>query len=163
MSQTNHASAPDRLWGGGYEEATHPLMQRMNASVGYDQRLAVEDLIGSAAHATMLRDQGILSTQEHAELIAGMRQILGEVEAGQFAWQMAREEVHMNTEATLRDRIGATAGRLHTARSRNDQVALDERLWLRRKLAALACTRACCNSSRLRRSVPVCCRWYMTW
>lgn len=132
------APAPDRLWGGGYEEATHPLMQRMNASVAYDQRLAVDDLIGSVAHATMLRDQGILTTQDHDALLAGMRQILGEVEAGQFAWSMAREDVHMNIEATLRDRIGDPAGRLHTARSRNDQVALDERLWLRRKLATIA-------------------------
>jgi argininosuccinate lyase len=138
MSQTSPSNAPDRLWGGGYEEATHPLMQRMNASVAYDQRLAVDDLIGSAAHATMLRDQGILSAQEHTDLIGGMRQILGEVEAGKFNWLMEREDVHMNIEATLRDRIGAAAGRLHTARSRNDQVALDERLWLRRKLATIA-------------------------
>jgi argininosuccinate lyase len=127
----------DRLWGGGYEEATHPLVARMNASVGYDQALARDDILGSVAHATMLRDQKILSHDEHVAIVRGLRGILADVEAGQFDWRMEREDVHMNVEATLRDRIGAPAGRLHTARSRNDQVALDERLWLRRKLAEI--------------------------
>lgn len=125
----------DRLWGGGYEEATHPLVARMNASVGYDQAMAREDILGSVAHATMLRDQGILTADEHVQIVRGLRGILADIEAGTFTWRMEREDVHMNVEAELRDRIGAAAGRLHTARSRNDQVALDERLWLRRKLA----------------------------
>ncbi len=127
----------DRLWGGGYEEATHPLVQAMNASVSFDQVLAREDIVGSVAHATMLRDQGLLTEPEHAAILTGLRQILTEVEAGTFVWTDAREDVHMNVEASLRDRIGAPAGRLHTARSRNDQVALDEKLWLRRKLATI--------------------------
>ncbi len=127
----------DRLWGGGYEEATHPLVARMNASVSYDQVMAREDILGSVAHATMLRDQKILTHDEHVAIVRGLRGILADVEAGQFDWRMEREDVHMNVEATLRDRIGAPAGRLHTARSRNDQVALDERLWLRGKLGAI--------------------------
>jgi argininosuccinate lyase len=132
-------SAPsDRLWGGGYEEATHPLVQQLNASIGFDQLLAVDDLVGSTAHATMLHGVGILSADEYQQILLGLRQILAEVEAGGFAWSVAREDVHMNIEATLRDRIGPAAGRLHTARSRNDQVALDERLWLRRTLAGIA-------------------------
>ncbi|MCO4760986.1 MAG: argininosuccinate lyase [Myxococcales bacterium] len=128
----------DRLWGGGYEEATHPLVQRMNASVSYDQRMAREDIIGSVAHATMLRDQGIMSADDHAAILSGLRAILADISAGTFEWSEAREDVHMNIEASLRDRIGAPAGRLHTARSRNDQVALDERLWLRRRLLGIA-------------------------
>ncbi len=128
----------DRLWGGGYEEATHPLVQRMNASVSYDQRMAREDIVGSVAHATMLRDQGLIEPSDHVAILGGLAAILKEIEAGTFEWVEAREDVHMNIEAALRDRIGAPAGRLHTARSRNDQVALDERLWLRRRLLGLA-------------------------
>ena len=127
----------DRLWGGGYTEATHPLVQRMNASVTYDQAMAREDILGSVAHATMLRDQHILRPEEHTAIVRGLRTILDEIETGHFDWQIEREDVHMNVEAALRDRIGALAGRLHTARSRNDQCALDERLWLRRKLAEI--------------------------
>jgi argininosuccinate lyase len=132
----------DRLWGGGYSEATHPLVQAMNASVSFDQALAREDLIGSTAHATMLRDQGLLSEDDYLAILAGLRQLLAEVESGGFVWSEAREDVHMNLEATLRDRIGAPAGRLHTARSRNDQVALDERLWLRRRVAEIGASLA---------------------
>jgi len=137
MSETAKPSTADRLWGGGYEEATHPLVQAMNASVAFDSRMAREDVIGSAAHAVMLCEQGLLTRHEHAAILAGLQQILAEIEAGTFVWSTAREDVHMNIEATLRDRIGAPAARLHTARSRNDQVALDERLWLRAKLSQL--------------------------
>ncbi|MBM4343316.1 MAG: argininosuccinate lyase [Deltaproteobacteria bacterium] len=130
--------APDRLWGGGYAEATHPLVQKLNASVGYDQALAYDDIVGSIAHATMLRDQGILPAADHAAIVAGLRTVWADIQAGRFGWSVAREDVHMNIEAALRDRIGEPAGRLHTARSRNDQVAVDERLWLRRTLAQMA-------------------------
>lgn len=132
------ATKGDRLWGGGYSQQTHPLVQRMNASVTFDRELARDDIIGSVAHATMLLKVGILSATEHTAIIDGLRAILADIEAGTFAWSEAREDVHMNIEAALRDRIGAPAGRLHTARSRNDQVALDERLWLRRTLANIA-------------------------
>jgi len=130
-------TASDRLWGGGYEEATHPLVQAMNASIGFDQVLWREDIVGSVAHATMLRDQGLLTAADHSAILEGLRAIWHEIDGGRFVWSVAREDVHMNIEAALRDRIGAPAGRLHTARSRNDQVALDERLWLRRTLATL--------------------------
>ena len=128
----------DRLWGGGYEEETHPLVQRMNASVSYDRRMAREDIVGSIAHATMLRDQQLISSDDYGAIVEGLRAIHGVIERGEFEWLDSREDVHMNIEAALRDRIGDPAGRLHTARSRNDQVALDERLWLRRRLTSLA-------------------------
>ncbi len=140
MTTANPAHPPktsDRLWGGGYDEATHPLVQQLNASIGFDCRLAVFDIIGSVAHATMLRDQGILPAADHVAIVAGLQGILADVEAGRFVWSVAREDVHMNIEAELRDRIGDPAGRLHTARSRNDQVALDERLYLRATLATI--------------------------
>ena len=128
----------DRLWGGGYEQETHPLVQRMNASVSYDCRMARQDIIGSIAHATMLCQQELITDAEYREIVDGLREIAGDIERGEFVWSEAREDVHMNIEAALRDRIGAAAGRLHTARSRNDQVALDERLWLRAKLSEIA-------------------------
>ena len=128
----------DRLWGGGYEEETHPLVQRMNASVSYDRRMAREDIVGSIAHATMLRDQQLISSDDYGAIVEGLRAIHEVIERGEFEWLDSREDVHMNIEAALRDRIGDPAGRLHTARSRNDQVALDERLWLRRRLTSLA-------------------------
>lgn len=131
------ATKGDRLWGGGYEEATHPLVVRMNASIGFDKALAHDDIVGSVAHATMLRDVGILQDDEYDAILGGLRDILGDIERGEFEWSAAREDVHMNIEAALRDKIGAPAGRLHTARSRNDQVATDERLWLRRKVAEI--------------------------
>ena len=132
------ATKGDRLWGGGYEEATHPLVAKVNASVGFDQRMALQDIVGSVAHATMLRQQGILTDADLDAIVGGLRTIWADIEAGRFEWQQAREDVHMNIEASLRERIGAAAGRLHTARSRNDQVALDERLWMRDRLAAIA-------------------------
>ena len=131
-------ASQDRLWGGGYTQQTHPLVQKLNASVDFDKFLALDDLVGSVGHATMLCDQGILTAADHAAIVAGLRAIWRDIEAGNFAWSAAREDVHMNIEAALRDRIGDAAGRLHTARSRNDQVALDEKLWLRRMLAHIA-------------------------
>lgn len=131
------SSVSDRLWGGGYAEATHPLVQQMNASVSYDKHMARQDLFGSIAHATMLAEQRIITAAEATQIIEGLRGIWRDIAAEKFQWSEAREDVHMNIEAELRDRIGAAAGKLHTARSRNDQVALDERLWLRRELAEI--------------------------
>ena len=128
----------DRLWGGGYEEETHPLVRQMNASVGFDRAMAQEDIVGSVAHATMLHEQGLLQQGEYQDILHGLKEILADIEHGRFEWLEAREDVHMNIEAALRERIGDTAGRLHTARSRNDQVALDERLWMRRNAVILA-------------------------
>ena len=127
-----------KAWGGRFSEPTAAIVEAMNASVGFDQRLALEDIAGSIAHARMLRSVGLLSPDEQVALEGGLVEIAGEIRAGQFVWTVAREDVHMNIEGALADRLGAVAGRLHTGRSRNDQVALDLRLWLRRQTTELA-------------------------
>lgn len=126
-----------KAWGGRFTESTHAAVEAMNASVAFDQVLALEDIAGSVAHARMLRAQGLLDADEHAMIETGLVAIAAEIRAGQFEFTVAREDVHMNVEGALADAIGPTAGRLHTGRSRNDQVALDLRLWLRRELTAL--------------------------
>jgi argininosuccinate lyase len=123
----------DKLWGGRFREATDTLVEALNASVDVDRRLYREDIAGSLAHATMLAAQGIIPAEDAAAILAGLRAVLADIEAGRFTWRVDREDVHMNVEAALHERIGPAAGRLHTARSRNDQVALDVRLWLRRR------------------------------
>jgi argininosuccinate lyase len=127
-----------KAWGGRFSEPTAAIVEAMNASVGFDQRLALEDIAGSVAHARMLRSVGLLSADEQVALEAGLSEIAGEIREGRFVWTVAREDVHMNIEGALADRLGAVAGRLHTGRSRNDQVALDLRLWLRRQTTELA-------------------------
>ena len=106
-------------------------MRRINASIDFDKRLWAEDIAGSQAHCAMLVAQDILSPEDGAAIAAGLDQIKAEIEAGRFAFSEAQEDIHMNVEARLAELIGPTAGRLHTARSRNDQVATDLRLWLR--------------------------------
>ena len=127
----------EKLWGGRFAEETDRRVELLNASVDVDQRLYREDIAGSIAHCVMLGEQGIIPGADAAAIVAGLRDVLADIEAGRFAWRVDREDVHMNVEAALRDRIGPTAGRLHTARSRNDQVALDVRLWLRRRVVDL--------------------------
>ena len=119
------------LWGGRFTEPTDALVERLNASVGFDQRLYREDLAGSVAHVRMLAATGIVPADAAARIEAGLRELRRDLDAGAFTWRQDREDVHLNLEAALADRIGPDAGRLHTARSRNDQVALDLRLWLR--------------------------------
>jgi argininosuccinate lyase len=121
-----------RMWGGRFEEETDELVQRFNASIEVDRELALDDIAGSIAHATMLSEQGILSEEEGNLIVSGLEEIRAEVEAGRFEWRLELEDVHMNIERALTDRIGAVGGKLHTARSRNDQVATDFRLWLKR-------------------------------
>lgn len=127
-----------KAWGGRFSEPTAAIVEAMNASVGFDQRLAIEDIAGSIAHARMLASVGILAADELSALESGLKAIAQEVRDGTFVWTVAREDVHMNIEGALADRLGAVAGRLHTGRSRNDQVALDLRLWLRRQATELA-------------------------
>ncbi|HEX7004211.1 MAG TPA: argininosuccinate lyase [Trueperaceae bacterium] len=122
-----------RMWGGRFEEATDELVQRFNASVDVDRELALEDIEGSVAHATMMAEQGIVSEAEARQLIAGLRTVKAEIEAGGFDWRSELEDVHMNIERALTERVGPVGGKLHTARSRNDQVATDFRLWLKRR------------------------------
>ena len=127
-------NAPNRMWGGRFEASPDEVMEAINASIDFDRRLYAEDIAGSIAHVTMLAKQGIVS-QEDADAIAdGLRRVQTEIEAGGFPFDRALEDIHMNIEARLAALIGPAAGRLHTARSRNDQVATDLRLWLRARL-----------------------------
>lgn len=121
-------------WGGRFEGQTDRLMERFNTSVDVDGRLWAEDIAGSRAHARMLVAQGILSDKDGAALLSGLDTIEQEFKDGTFTLDPAKEDIHMNIEARLRALIGEAAGRLHTARSRNDQVATDVRLWLRAAL-----------------------------
>jgi argininosuccinate lyase len=122
------------MWGGRFARAPDAIMARINASVDADVRLVEHDIVGSKAHAAMLAEAGIISRADAAAILQGLDEILAEWRAGDFALDPALEDVHMNVEARLHQKIGAPAGRLHTARSRNDQVALDMRLWAREQL-----------------------------
>ena len=126
-----------KLWAGRFAEPTDAFVEAFTASVEFDQRLAPYDIQGSIAHATMLAKQGILSEQERDDIIGGLLKILARVEAGEFTWSVALEDVHMNIEAALTDEIGIAGKKLHTGRSRNDQVATDVRLWLRAELTQI--------------------------
>lgn len=119
------------MWGGRFSASPDEVMTAINASIGFDRRLAREDIAGSRAHAAMLAQQGIIAAADAAAIDAGLVQVLAEIERGEFAFSEALEDIHMNVESRLREIIGEPAGRLHTARSRNDQVALDFRLWVR--------------------------------
>ena len=119
------------MWGGRFGAGPDAIMEAINASIGFDRRLAPQDIRGSRAHAAMLAATGIITADDAAAIDTGLQQILAEIEAGSFAFSTALEDIHMNVEARLTDLIGPAAGRLHTARSRNDQVAVDFRLWVR--------------------------------
>ncbi len=125
------AGNPNTLWGGRFEGGPAEIMARINASIGFDQRLYAQDIAGSRAHCEMLAAQGIISAGDGAQILAGLDTILHEITSGAFSFSEALEDIHMNIEARLAELIGPAAGRLHTARSRNDQVAVDFRLWVR--------------------------------
>ena len=122
------------MWGGRFQSGPAEAMERFNACLDDDRRLAFEDIEGSLAHASMLQHVGILTEAECASIQQGLRSIAAEIEEDQFPWSEALEDVHMNIESRLRDLIGDVAGKLHTGRSRNDQVATDMRLWTRSAL-----------------------------
>ncbi len=122
------------MWGGRFASGPASIMAEINASVGFDQRLAPQDIAGSKAHAHMLAATGIIGKDDAARIIAGLDTILREIAEDRFQWSAALEDVHMNVESRLKDLIGEPAGRLHTARSRNDQVATDFRLWVRDRI-----------------------------
>lgn len=124
-----------RTWGGRFSEAPNQLAQEFNASWRFDQRLALVDIEGSLAHAAMLAQQGIISPEEGETLRQGLMQVREEILCGKFVWREELEDVHMNVETRLTELVGPVGGKLHTARSRNDQVATDLRLWLRGELA----------------------------
>ncbi|MGM0552388.1 MAG: argininosuccinate lyase [Pseudomonadota bacterium] len=120
-----------KLWGGRFSEPTDAFVERFTASVEFDRRLYREDIQGSQAHARMLAKVGVLDADEADRIVQGLDAIREEIAAGEFDWQVGREDVHMNIEARLIERIGEVGKKLHTGRSRNDQVATDIRLWLR--------------------------------
>ena len=121
----------NRMWGGRFGGGPDDIMEEINASIGFDQRLFAQDIRGSMAHCAMLADNAIISKGDAAAITGGLDKILAEIKAGDFAFTRSLEDIHMNIEARLAELIGATAGRLHTARSRNDQVATDFRLYVR--------------------------------
>ncbi|UTA47781.1 argininosuccinate lyase [Simiduia sp. 21SJ11W-1] len=125
-------------WGGRFSEATDAFVERFTASVNFDQRLYHHDINGSIAHATMLAEVGVLTDAERDQIIEGLEAIRAEIKAGEFGWSVRLEDVHMNIEAALTERIGITGKKLHTGRSRNDQVATDIRLYLRDEIDAIA-------------------------
>ena len=125
------SNSENKMWGGRFSAGPDAIMEEINASIDFDRKLYAQDIAGSIAHAQMLHDQGILSSQDHGQIEAGLNTILSEIEKGTFTFSRALEDIHMNVENRLRELIGPAAGRLHTARSRNDQVALDFRLWVR--------------------------------
>lgn len=123
----------EKLWGGRFEKTTDEMINDFQASIGFDRRMYREDIAGSIAHAKMLAKCGIVSAADRDAIIAGLEKILRQIEAGEFDFSVALEDIHMNIEKRLTDEIGAAGARLHTARSRNDQVALDTHLYVRRE------------------------------
>ena len=131
---TNSPKAPvsaNQMWGGRFASGPDAIMTAINASIGFDKRLYAQDIAGSRAHAAMLAATGILTSSDAEAIGEGLLTVLSEIEAGNFVFSEALEDIHMNVESRLKEIIGEPAGRLHTARSRNDQVAVDFRLWTR--------------------------------
>ena len=141
MSTDKHAPSSlhrkDAGWSGRFAEPVADFVLRYTASVGFDRRLARADIDGSLAHAAMLAKVGVLSAQDLADIERGLAQIRGEIERGEFEWKLDLEDVHLNIERRLTDLVGEAGKRLHTGRSRNDQVATDVRLWLRGEIDAI--------------------------
>ena len=128
-----------KLWSGRFGKDTDALVNELNASISFDQRLYKEDITGSMAHARMLGDCGIISQEDAAAIIDGLQGILADIEAGKVAFTADNEDIHMNVESLLTARIGDAGKRLHTARSRNDQVALDFRMYVREQIPVIVC------------------------
>ena len=124
----------EKLWGGRFEKSTDEMINEFQASIDFDKRMYREDIQGSMAHAKMLAAQKIISDDDAQKICAGLEKILAKIDAGEFDFSVALEDIHMNVEKALTDSIGAAGGRLHTARSRNDQVALDTHLYMRRQV-----------------------------
>ncbi len=131
MTASDPSDAPNRMWGGRFAEGPDAIMQAINASIGFDKRLYAQDIAGSRAHAAMLATVGILSDSDAATIGEGLLTILSEIEGGNFVFSETLEDIHLNIESRLTELVGEAGKRLHTARSRNDQVAVDFRLWVR--------------------------------
>ncbi len=128
---TDQTKTANTMWGGRFAAGPDAIMEQINASIGFDKRLYAQDIRGSRAHAAMLAAQGIISDSDAEAIREGLLTVLSEIENGNFPFSSALEDIHMNVEARLKEIIGEPAGRLHTGRSRNDQVATDFRLWVR--------------------------------
>ena len=126
----------NQMWGGRFAAGPDAIMEAINASIGFDQRMAAQDISGSRAHAAMLAKAGIITDKDAEAIREGLLTVLSEIETGNFNFSTALEDIHMNVEARLKEIIGEPAGRLHTGRSRNDQVATDFKLWVRDQLDA---------------------------
>ncbi len=131
-------SKSNTMWGGRFAAGPDAIMEAINASIGFDKRMAKQDIEGSRAHAAMLAAQGIVTDNDAKAIREGLLTVLSEIDSGAFEFKPALEDIHMNVEARLKDIIGEPAGRLHTARSRNDQVATDFKLWVREQIDAAA-------------------------
>jgi len=131
---TSETKSSNQMWGGRFASGPDAIMEEINASIGFDKKLYAQDIRGSKAHAEMLAHQGIISADDKEKIVHGLDTILSEIESGNFEFSRKLEDIHMNVEARLATLIGPAAGRLHTARSRNDQVALDFRLWVKEEL-----------------------------
>ena len=131
------SSESNKMWGGRFAMSPAEIMEEINASIGFDKALAPQDIRGSKAHAAMLAGAGIITEADAEAIIAGLDQVAAEISAGTFEFKRALEDVHMNVESRLKEVAGTAAGRLHTARSRNDQVATDFRLWVRDEIDAI--------------------------
>ena len=127
-SSGTHASA---MWGGRFSGGPNDIMEEINASIGFDQRFFAQDIRASKAHAEMLGAQNIITPEDAKSICEGLDQVYGEIETGTFTFKRSLEDIHMNVEARLKEIIGEPGGRLHTGRSRNDQVANDFKLWVR--------------------------------
>ncbi len=125
------------MWGGRFAVGPAEIMEEINASIDFDRKLAAQDIAGSLAHVAMLARQGVVEAADAEAIARGLNQVKGEIEAGAFAYSRTLEDIHMNVESRLAEIVGPAAGRLHTARSRNDQVAVDFRLWVRDTIDAL--------------------------
>ncbi|TDJ04919.1 MAG: argininosuccinate lyase, partial [Deltaproteobacteria bacterium] len=124
-------------WGGRFKKKTNKLMEKFSESVSYDKRLYEQDIQGSIAHANMLSKTGIIKKAESEEIVKGLQSIKNEIEGGKFPFRDEFEDIHLNIEKRLIEKIGAVGGKLHTARSRNDQVLLDEKLYIRKQIGEI--------------------------
>ncbi|MFN3313037.1 MAG: argininosuccinate lyase [Hyphomonas sp.] len=140
------------MWGGRFDATPSDIMEEINASLDVDRRMAEEDVAGSRAHADMLAEMGILSVEDNAAIQSGLDQVVEELRGDTFPFRRALEDIHMNIEARLKELIGEPAGRLHTARSRNDQVVTDFRLWTRRALDETGALVTALQSALVRRA-----------
>ncbi len=144
------------MWGGRFASTPDAIMEEINASIDFDRHLYRQDIAASKAHAAMLAKQGIIGADDADKIAHGLDTILSEIEAGGFEFKRALEDIHMNVESRLAELIGPAAGRLHTARSRNDQVATDFRLWMRDAIDGIDAALAAYQRALVEKALDAC-------